>query len=234
MTPGEDGVATSELDALSILAVRTLMYSSSSARFRTARAWSTRHAKSCAGVIPISSGPVHSRKVAMRSSPSSLLDDAGARQNLGRDTPFSHVQRARCFDFKYGTSEVPQVLPCQESPALGGGGYVNIDYNGTATQLINARIPGAAAACGVPVGAGGTTFAAIVMTLTPGNSCSPDYREVYMRTPGAAARYRSRVSHHCSNLQPPDPRRETAEDLFVARTATMPLVYRSAKVQFLV
>jgi hypothetical protein len=60
-----------------------------------------------------------------------------------------------------------------------GGGYVNIDYNGTATNLIISRMPGVAAACGVaPLAATGT------ITLLPGNSCSPDasYWEAYTRT----------------------------------------------------
>ncbi len=63
-----------------------------------------------------------------------------------------------------------------------GGGYVNVSYSDTATNLILARIPGAAAACGVPVGAGGTTIAAF--TLLQGNSCSPNYSfwEAYTRT----------------------------------------------------
>ena len=63
-----------------------------------------------------------------------------------------------------------------------GGGYVNVSYNSAATNLILARTNGAAAACGVPVGAGGTTLTAI--TLLPGNSCSPNYSfwEAYTRT----------------------------------------------------
>ena len=32
-----------------------------------------------------------------------------------------------------------------------GGGYVNVDYNGTATNLILQNTPGALTACGVPV-----------------------------------------------------------------------------------
>jgi hypothetical protein len=62
-----------------------------------------------------------------------------------------------------------------------GGGYVGVDYNSNATTLILQRTPGAAAACGViPVGAATLTF----LTLTPGNSCSPDvsFWEAYMRT----------------------------------------------------
>ena len=51
------------------------------------------------------------------------------------------------------------------------GGYVNVDYNGAATNSILQRTPGALAACGVaPVAP--TTFA---VTLVQGNSCSPDY-----------------------------------------------------------
>src|SRR6185295_5801394 len=62
-----------------------------------------------------------------------------------------------------------------------GGGYVNVDYNGTATNIINARLPGAGPAnCGV-VAAGAT-----LATFTPalGNSCNPDYSfwEAYTRT----------------------------------------------------
>jgi Porin subfamily len=62
-----------------------------------------------------------------------------------------------------------------------GGGYVGVDYNSNATTLILQKTPGAAAACGVvPVGAATLTF----LTLTPGNSCSPDvsFWEAYMRT----------------------------------------------------
>jgi hypothetical protein len=62
-----------------------------------------------------------------------------------------------------------------------GGGYVNVDYNGTATNLMLARIPGAAAACGVPAAAGGGVTA---FTLAAGNNCNPDnsYWEAYTRT----------------------------------------------------
>jgi hypothetical protein len=62
-----------------------------------------------------------------------------------------------------------------------GGGYVNVDYNGTATNLINARLPGAGPAnCGV-VAAGATLTA---FTPGVGNSCNPDYSfwEAYTRT----------------------------------------------------
>jgi hypothetical protein len=53
-----------------------------------------------------------------------------------------------------------------------GGGYVNVNYNGTATNLINARLPGAGPAnCGV-VAAGATLTA---FTPAVGNSCNPDY-----------------------------------------------------------
>jgi hypothetical protein len=61
-----------------------------------------------------------------------------------------------------------------------GGGYVSVDYNANATNLILQRTPGAAAACGVaPVGAASLQF-----TLLPGNGCSPDvsFWEAYMRT----------------------------------------------------
>src|SRR4029077_12642693 len=62
-----------------------------------------------------------------------------------------------------------------------GGGYVNVDYNGTATNIINARLPGAGPAnCGV-VAAGATLTA---FTPGVGNSCNPDYSfwEAYTRT----------------------------------------------------
>ena len=63
-----------------------------------------------------------------------------------------------------------------------GGGYVDVHYNSSATNLILSRTAGAAAVCGVPVGAGGATFTAV--TLGAGNSCSPDYSfwEAYTRT----------------------------------------------------
>ena len=62
-----------------------------------------------------------------------------------------------------------------------GGGYVNVDYNSAATNLINARLPGAGAAnCGV------VAAAPTITAFTPGvgNSCSPDYSfwEAYTRT----------------------------------------------------
>src|SRR5215218_7957910 len=62
-----------------------------------------------------------------------------------------------------------------------GGGYVNVDYNGTATNIILSRTPGAAVNCGVPAAAGGGITA---FTLNAGNSCSPDYSfwEAYTRT----------------------------------------------------
>jgi hypothetical protein len=61
-----------------------------------------------------------------------------------------------------------------------GGGYVDVHYNSAATNLINARIPGVAAACGLPAGAATIT----ALTLLPGNSCSPNYSfwEAYTRT----------------------------------------------------
>jgi hypothetical protein len=62
-----------------------------------------------------------------------------------------------------------------------GGGYVNVDYNGTATNIINARLPGAGPAnCGVV--AAGATLTAFTPAL--GNSCNPDYSfwEAYTRT----------------------------------------------------
>ena len=63
-----------------------------------------------------------------------------------------------------------------------GGGYVNVDYNGTATNLINAQLPGVGPAnCGV-VAAAGKALTAITPAL--GNSCSPDnsFWEAYTRT----------------------------------------------------
>jgi hypothetical protein len=74
-----------------------------------------------------------------------------------------------------------------------GGGYVNVDYNGTATNIINARLPGAGPAnCGVV--AAGATLTAFTPAL--GNSCNPDYSfwEAYTRTqwnPVPQAQYRS-------------------------------------------
>ena len=62
-----------------------------------------------------------------------------------------------------------------------GGGYVNVDYNGAATNIINARLPGVGPAnCGV-VAAGPTLTA---FTPGVGNSCNPDYSfwEAYTRT----------------------------------------------------
>ena len=51
------------------------------------------------------------------------------------------------------------------------GGYVNVDYNGNATALIQQRLPGVAAGCGV------AAIAPALSTIQPlpGNSCSPDY-----------------------------------------------------------
>ena len=63
-----------------------------------------------------------------------------------------------------------------------GGGYVNVDYNGTATNLINAQLPGAGPAnCGVAAAAGEALTA---FTPAVGNSCSPDnsFWEAYTRT----------------------------------------------------
>jgi hypothetical protein len=62
-----------------------------------------------------------------------------------------------------------------------GGGYVSVDYNTAATNLINARLPGAGPAnCGV------VAAAPTITAITPGvgNSCSPDYSfwEAYTRT----------------------------------------------------
>jgi hypothetical protein len=62
-----------------------------------------------------------------------------------------------------------------------GGGYVNVDYNGTATNIILSRTAGAAVACGV-VASGAANLTSV--TLQQGNSCSPDYSfwEAYTRT----------------------------------------------------
>jgi hypothetical protein len=63
-----------------------------------------------------------------------------------------------------------------------GGGYVNVDYNGTATNLINSQLPGAGPAnCGVVAAA---NRALTFITPGVGNSCSPDYSfwEAYTRT----------------------------------------------------
>jgi hypothetical protein len=63
-----------------------------------------------------------------------------------------------------------------------GGGYVSIDYNSTATNLMVSHINNSLAACGVV--SRGVTVAAGTLTLLPGNSCSPDFSfwEAYMRT----------------------------------------------------
>ena len=62
-----------------------------------------------------------------------------------------------------------------------GGGYVNIHYNGAATNMIVSHMNNSLQACGVQR-VGAATFA----TITPlaGNSCNPDwaYWEVYTRT----------------------------------------------------
>ena len=59
---------------------------------------------------------------------------------------------------------------------------MDVSYNDAAKNLILQRMTGAAAACGVPVGAGGATVT--VITLQQGNSCSPSYSfwEAYTRT----------------------------------------------------
>ena len=64
-----------------------------------------------------------------------------------------------------------------------GGGYVNVDFNGAATNLILQRFPGGVANCGVQPGIpAGTTITAF--SLNAGNSCNPDYSfwEAYTRT----------------------------------------------------
>ena len=63
-----------------------------------------------------------------------------------------------------------------------GGGYVNVDYNGTATNLILARTPWCRSGdCGVPRP---PAVSVADFTLLAGNSCSPDYSfwEAYTRT----------------------------------------------------
>jgi hypothetical protein len=53
------------------------------------------------------------------------------------------------------------------------GGYVNVEYNGTATNIINRHFaPAGAAVCGVPAGVGATFTA---LTPLAGNGCSPDW-----------------------------------------------------------
>ena len=73
------------------------------------------------------------------------------------------------------------------------GGYVNVDYNGTATNLILRDSPGGTANCGVvAAGAGATTFS----SSAPGQQLQPRLQllgSLYPHPvePGAAARYRS-------------------------------------------
>jgi hypothetical protein len=52
------------------------------------------------------------------------------------------------------------------------GGYVNVDYNGTATNLINASLPVGSVCVRGP---GGAVGAVTQITPQSGNSCSPDY-----------------------------------------------------------
>jgi Porin subfamily len=64
------------------------------------------------------------------------------------------------------------------------GGYVNVDYGGAATNLINSSC-GAASACpSVPPTAGAVVGTITAFTPLAGNSCSPDYSyfEVGTRT----------------------------------------------------
>ena len=64
-----------------------------------------------------------------------------------------------------------------------GGGYVNVDYNGTATNLIQRALPGIGpAGCGVPVAAAARPSPPSLLRV--GNSCSPDnsFWEAYTRT----------------------------------------------------
>jgi hypothetical protein len=55
------------------------------------------------------------------------------------------------------------------------GGYVQIDYNQNATDIINSHLPGAAGTrpCGVPVG--GAVWPPLTITAGNGNSCNPDW-----------------------------------------------------------
>ena len=76
-----------------------------------------------------------------------------------------------------------------------GGGYVNVDYNGTATNLILARTPGAAATCGVAAasGAGNCVTAFTLQRRQQLQSGLQLLGSLYPHPvePGAAARYRS-------------------------------------------
>jgi len=55
------------------------------------------------------------------------------------------------------------------------GGYIEVDYNSTATAIINSHLPGAAGTviCGVPVG--GAVTGPTIAAGGGGNSCSPDF-----------------------------------------------------------
>ena len=56
------------------------------------------------------------------------------------------------------------------------GGYVNVDYNGAATNLILQRTPGAFANCGVaPAGGNLANLTLTTFALSAGNGCSPDF-----------------------------------------------------------
>jgi Porin subfamily len=78
----------------------------------------------------------------------------------------------------------PRTAPARKCPALLStmcepkwrtslfGGYVNIDYNSTATNLINASLP-AGSTCAR--GPGGVVGAFGAVTPGVGNSCSPDW-----------------------------------------------------------
>jgi hypothetical protein len=56
------------------------------------------------------------------------------------------------------------------------GGYIEVDYNGAATNIINSHLPGTAGTvvCGVPVG-GAITPPITLPAGGGGNSCSPDF-----------------------------------------------------------
>src|SRR5438445_432563 len=55
------------------------------------------------------------------------------------------------------------------------GGYVQVDYNGNATTIINSHLPGAAGTtpCGVPVA--GAVQPPLTVSAAGGNSCSPNF-----------------------------------------------------------
>jgi Porin subfamily len=62
-----------------------------------------------------------------------------------------------------------------------GGGYVDVSYNSAAQNLIDSRVSGSLAGCGIPAAAGSV---ATNFTLLAGNSCNPNYSfwEAFTRT----------------------------------------------------